>query len=84
MKKLSWIGAAASVAAMAGCGTPEQFASQPLTLQTPQGPVVCQLYRLDMVTWDRSIDRPVGMDVATADQLCRDEGYRLIRAGETD
>lgn len=69
--------------ALAGCvGAPHQYETVPVSLETPKGPVVCQLYNLNTVIWDRSIDRPNNMDVQTADQLCRNEGYRIIRAGE--
>lgn len=46
-----------------------------------KGVVTCQLYRRDMVAWDRAIDRPTGMTVAEADDLCRAEGYRQAEEG---
>ena len=81
MTSIRWISAAVCAAALAGCVSPEQFETPPVTLQTDRGPVLCQLYRLDQVTWDRAIDRPDSMDVETADQLCRNEGRRIIAAG---
>ncbi len=67
---------------LAGCAlTPEQYETTPVVVQTAQGPVTCQLYRLDQVTWDRAIHRPDAMAVATADTLCRNEGARILREG---
>lgn len=67
-----------------GCAiTPEQYETTPVVLSTAQGPVTCQLYTLEQVTWDRSIHRPNAMSVDTADALCRNEGNRILRDGTT-
>lgn len=66
------------VATVAAC-TPQQFESEPVTLNTAQGPVVCQLYTKSMLDWDRSISRPDAMSAATADKLCEAEGVRQQR-----
>lgn len=69
---------------LAGCAiTPEQYETTPIVISTAQGPVTCQLYTLEQVTWDRSIHRPNAMSVDTADALCRNEGARIIRDGTT-
>lgn len=65
-------------ATVAAC-TPQQYESEPVTLQSPQGPVVCQLYTKSMLDWDRSISRPDAMSAATADRLCEAEGIRQQR-----
>ena len=70
--------AAVLIATVAAC-TPQQFESEPVTLQTLQGPVVCQLYTKSMLDWDRSISRPHAMSAAAADQLCEAEGIRQQR-----
>lgn len=66
---------------MSGC-TPEQFETTPVVVQTAQGPVTCQLYTLRQVTWDRAINHPGGMDVKTADNVCRAEGARILKGGK--
>jgi hypothetical protein len=53
---------------------PVDFESPPVVLQTSEGPVTCQLYRADMVVWDRAIDRPDTMSVETGDNLCKQAG----------
>lgn len=79
--KLAFV-ALTAIGITAGCAiTPEQFETTPVQLNTAQGPVVCQLYTLEQVTWDRSITRPAAMSVDTADTLCRNEGHRIIRDG---
>ena len=67
---------------VAGC-SPEQMETTPVVVQTAQGPVTCQLYTLSQVTWDRAISHPGAMDVRTADEACRAEGYRILRSGGT-
>lgn len=67
--------AALVLTGVAAC-SPAQLESEPVTLQSPQGPVVCQLYTKNMLDWDRSISRPEAMNLATADALCQAEGLR--------
>ncbi|GLK65423.1 hypothetical protein F8A10_08390 [Paracoccus kondratievae] len=55
---------------------PKDYESQPVTVQTAAGPVVCQLYTKNIVRWDRAITRPDNMSVETADQICVNEGLR--------
>ncbi len=65
---------------LAGCSlSPKNYETTPVQVATAQGPVTCQLYKPDMVVWDRAIDRPESMTVAMADQICIAEGKR--RAG---
>lgn len=74
--------ALAGTALIAGCNiTPEQYETTPVVLSTAQGPVTCQLYQLDQVTWDRAIHRPNAMSVETADTLCRNAGARILGEG---
>ena len=68
----------AALLALSAC-TPKDYESAPVTLNTPQGPVVCQLYTKNMLDWDRSISRPNAMSVETADALCKEEGRREQR-----
>ena len=60
---------------LAAC-SPQQFESEPVTVDSPQGPVVCQLYTKNMLDWDRSVSRPDAMSAETADTICRNEGVR--------
>lgn len=64
--------------AFAGCiPSPEDYETTPVEVTTDQGIVVCQLYTLDRVIWDRSMHRPETMSVKEADAACIDEGRRL-------
>ena len=67
---------AAFVAALSGCATPESYETVPVVVETPQGPVTCQLYLRSQVVWDRAIDRPDSMGVTQADNYCIAEGQR--------
>lgn len=74
--------AAAAVAMLSACAiTPEQYESTPVLADSPAGPVTCQIYTHEQVTWDRSINRPANMSVTTADNLCRQEGARIMKGG---
>lgn len=55
---------------------PKAYETEPVVVETAAGPVTCQLYTKELVRWDRSIARPAGMDVATADKVCLAEGQR--------
>lgn len=57
---------------------PRDMESTPVVVNTAQGPVTCQLYTHDVVYWDRALDRPAGMSVKLADDVCRAEGQRRI------
>ena len=62
---------------LAGCSVdPQSFETAPVSVQTPKGVVVCQLYTRERVLWDRAIDRPDTMTVREADNICRAEGTR--------
>ncbi len=62
-----------AVAALAAC-TPRNFESPPVMVDTPQGPVTCQLYTSGLTDWDRATNSPAGMSVAEADAYCEREG----------
>ena len=63
---------------LAGCLSPEGYESEPVQLQTAQGPVICQLYTRDRALWDRAIHRPQTMTVQTADAIRMAEGERQL------
>lgn len=66
-----------ALAVLAGCSIdPKAYESPPVTVQTRQGPVVCQLYTKEIVRWDRSITRPGAMSVEAADAVCLEAGRR--------
>lgn len=76
MKQLAF--AAFGIAALAACSLdPKDYESDPVTVETVQGPVVCQLYTRKIVRWDRAIHRPETMDTTTADNICLREGQEL-------
>lgn len=68
-------------AALTACDK-SQYESEPVTLQTPQGDVTCQLYRHDIVMWDEAISRPAAMTDDAANALCEAEGQREKAGGE--
>ena len=71
---LSLLGA--TLALVLGC-TITSFETEPVTLKTNKGEVVCQLYERNTVIFDRVIHMPHAMHVEEADALCRAEGERL-------
>lgn len=74
MKKIAVLSVAAA-GLLAAC-SPKSFETAPVTIDTPQGPVVCQLYTKGMLDWDRSISRPNALSVEAADAICKNEGIR--------
>jgi hypothetical protein len=73
---LSLLGAI--LAQVSGC-TPADFETDPVTLTTDMGDVVCQLYSNKTVVLDRAIHMPHAMHVGEADALCRQEGERRMK-----
>lgn len=75
----------ATVAVVAGCSLdPKDYETTPVVVDSAAGPVTCQLYTHEQVTWDRSTNRPASMSVTTADNICRQEGYRVMRGGAAE
>lgn len=69
-----------AAAVLAGCSlSPKDYETTPVVVQNAAGPVTCQLYTLEQVTWDRAIAHPATMSVTDADNICRQEGYRVMR-----
>jgi hypothetical protein len=58
---------------MAGC-SPRELETTPVRVATPKGDVICQLYTLELVYWDRAIHVPAGMNPDEADNICRAKG----------
>lgn len=78
-KKFKIAGMLVSALVLAGCvGTPEQFATAPVEVETSKGIVVCQLYTPEIVLWDRSIGRPDSMSSYEADGICRERGASIL------
>ena len=74
--------AVAAVATLSACNiTPQDYETPPVLAESAMGPVTCQIYTHEQVTWDRSITRPEKMDTKTADNLCRAEGKRIMEGG---
>lgn len=75
MKKL--VLTVVGIAALSACSIdPKDWETEPVTVDTPNGQVVCQLYSEDIVRWDRAIERPENMSVETADAYCHNEGVK--------
>tara|TARA_B100001059_G_C17823629_1_gene579931 strand:- start:1366 stop:1608 length:243 start_codon:yes stop_codon:yes gene_type:complete len=73
---LSLLGA--TLAQVSAC-TPADFETDPVTLTTDIGDVVCQLYSNKTVVLDRAIHMPRAMHVGEADALCHQEGERRMK-----
>ena len=59
--------------------SPTLYETDPVTLETDKGDVICQLYDKKAVLLDRAIHMPHVMHVAEADALCRAEGERQAK-----
>ena len=73
---LSLLGA--TLAIVTAC-SPTAYETEPVTLETDKGEVICQLYTHRSVILDRAIHMPHAMHVAEADALCRAEGERQAK-----
>ncbi|MDA7451728.1 hypothetical protein N8857_05235 [Planktomarina temperata] len=76
---LSLLGA--TLAIVTAC-SPIAYETEPVTLETDEGDVICQLYDKKAVILDRAIHMPHVMHVmhvAEADALCRAEGERQAK-----
>ena len=71
-----------STTALAGCDWYDNrnIETPPVTVSTQYGPVICQLYREDIVWFDRAWVKPETMPTDIANQICQEEGKR-IQAG---
>ena len=79
-KSISVLVAASTLLLSACVPPPASIATTPVTVQTPQGPVVCQLYLPDIVLWDMSTDRPPTMTKDEADKFCVQAGEERAKA----
>jgi len=59
--------------------SPTLYETDPATLETDKGDVICQLYDKKAVLLDRAIHMPHAMHIAEADALCRAEGERWMK-----
>ncbi|MBA4492276.1 hypothetical protein [Paracoccus sp. S1E-3] len=74
--------AVVAIATLSACSiSPKDYETTPVIADSAMGPVICQIYTHEQVTWDRSIKRPEKMDTETADNLCRAEGKRIMEGG---
>ena len=73
---LSLLGA--TLAIVTAC-SPIAYETEPVTLETDKGEVICQLYTHRSVILDRAIHMPHAMHIAEADALCRAEGERRMK-----
>ena len=56
----------------------------PVTVETQYGPVICQLYREDIVWFDRAWVKPETMPTNIANEICQAEGKRIKAGGQRD
>ena len=63
---------------LAGCINQEDFATEPVRVNTANGQVVCQLYRLDNLTWDEAISVPRGMTIEAGDAIRKNKGFEIL------
>ena len=73
---LSLLGA--TLALVSAC-SPVSYETEPVTVQTDKGELVCQLYSHKTVLLDRALHMPHAMHIAEADALCRVEGERRMK-----
>ncbi|MDB9965977.1 hypothetical protein OAD55_05365 [Planktomarina temperata] len=59
--------------------SPIVYETDPVTLETDKGDVICQLYDNNAVILDRAFHMPHAMHIAEADALCRAEGERRMK-----
>ena len=59
--------------------SPIVYETDPVTLETDKGDVICQLYDKKAVILDRAIHMPHAMHIAEADALCRADGERRMK-----
>ena len=59
--------------------SPTLYETDPVTLETDKGDVICQLYDKKAVLLDRAIHMPHAMHISEADALCRAEGERWMK-----
>ncbi|QBX33865.1 hypothetical protein E4L95_03635 [Paracoccus liaowanqingii] len=52
----------------------QRYETPPVEVETPDGPVTCQLYAPWLVLWDEPVTYPEAMDKAEAVSVCRQEG----------
>lgn len=66
----------APIALSACIADPLAIESPEVTLSTPQGPVICQLYTARQTLYDEAVRRPANMTDAAANAACKEEGKR--------
>mgnify|MGYP000102798392 FL=1 len=59
--------------------SPIVYETDPVTLETDKGDVICQLYDNNAVILDCAIHMPHAMHIAEADALCRAEVERRMK-----
>jgi len=63
---------------LSGCF--QSLLSEPVSVMTPQGLVVCELYTDDSKYLDKPIAMPPGMSYVSGKRICAEEGSRIMRA----
>lgn len=77
MRLFGYFIAVGALSAVAGCAGMENE-TEPVQVNTAKGVVTCQLYLPEVVMLDESIAHPSGMSLEEADDICRQEGVRVM------
>ena len=86
MNKLMLTSALIATTVLAGCDWYDNrnIETPPVTVKTQYGPVICQLYREDIVWFDRAWVKPETMPTNIANEICQAEGKRIKAGGQRD
>ena len=77
--KLALVVGGLSIAVLSGCIDQKKYETEPVSVKTPKGTVVCQLYTHKQVLWDEAISVPAGMSIKEGDRVCIAEGKRRLK-----
>ena len=64
--------------ALSAC-SPAMFESEPVTVKTDKGSVICQLYTREIVEWDRPVTFSTSITPEEAYRICVNEGIRELK-----
>lgn len=64
--------------------SPAMFESEPVTVKTDKGSVVCQLYTREIVEWDRPITFSTSITPDEAYHICLREGIRELNSIDSE
>lgn len=71
---------AVSIIALTACVSPKDFETDPVSVKTDEGTVVCQLYTHQKVMFDEAVSFPESMTKTQADRICIAKGEEVAKA----